>query len=115
MTTSEDFISFGQGNVNALAESSQIVAAGLQDLSKMMTSGVQASMDETMKAFRALGGVRSLKEAIDLQATLARLTVEKTLTQTGQVAETSFKLAEQAFAPIAGRVTLAVQSFGKPA
>ncbi len=115
MTTSDDFISFGQGNIDTLAESSQIVAAGLQDLSKLMTSSVQASMDEAMNAFRALGSVRSLRDAIDLQATLARLTVEKTLMQAGQVTETSFKLAEQARAPITGRITLIAQSFGKPA
>jgi len=115
MKTAEDFVSFGQGNVEALVKSSQIVAAGLQDIGKMMAAGAQASMDETMSTFRALGSVRSIKEAIDLQATLAQSAVEKTLTQTGQVAETTFKLAEQAIAPIAGRMSLAAQSFGKAA
>jgi phasin family protein len=115
MKTTEDFISFGQGNVEALVKSSQIVATGLQDISKMMAASMQASIDEAMGTFRALSGVRSVKEAIDLQATLARSAVEKTLTQTSQVAETSFKLAEQAIAPIASRMSVAAQSFGKTA
>ena len=115
MKTAEDFVSFGQGNVEALVKSSQIVATGLQDISKMIAASAQASMEEAMNTFRALSGVRSMKEAIDLQASLARSTVEKTLTQTSQVAETSFKLAEQAIAPIASRMSLAVQSFGKAA
>ena len=115
MKTTEEFVSFGQGNVEALVKSSQIVATGLQDIGKIFAANAQASMDEAMSTFRAFSGVRSVKEAIDLQATLARTTVEKTLTQTGQVAETSFKLAEQAIAPIASRVSLAVQSFGKAA
>lgn len=115
MKTAEQFVSFGQGNVEALVKSSQIVATGLQDLSKLMAASAQASMDEAMHAFRAMTGVRSLKEAADLQATLARSTVEKALTDGNQVAETSFKVAEQAFAPISGRMSLAMQSFGKTA
>ena len=115
MKTTEDFVSFGQGTVEALVKSGQIVATGLQDIGKLMAASAQASMEEAMSTFRALSGVRSVKEAIDLQATLARSAVEKTLTQSGQVAETSFKLAEQAMAPITSRVSLAVQSFGKAA
>ena len=115
MKTAEQFVSFGQGNVEALVQSSQIVATGLQDLSKLMAANAQASMDEAMTTFRAMTNVRSLKDATDLQASLARSTVEKALTQTGRVAETSFKVAEQAFAPISNRMSLAVQSFGTTA
>ncbi len=66
-----------------------------------------------MSAFRAMTSVRSLKDAADLQATLTRSAVEKALTQSSQVAETSFKVAEQALAPISGRLSVAMQSFGK--
>ncbi len=115
MKTAEDFVSFGQGNVEALVKSSQIVATGLQDIGRMMATSAQASMSEAMETFHALSGVRSIQEAIDLQATLARSVVEKALTQTGQVAETSLKVAEQAIAPITSRMSLAVQSFGRAA
>lgn len=110
MKTPEEFMSFGQANVEAFVKSGQIVATGLQDLSKMMAATAQATMDETMSALRAMTTVKSVKEAIDLQASLARSTMEKAMTQGGQVAETSFKLAEQAMAPLAGRLTIAVDS-----
>ena len=115
MKTAEEFVTFGQGNVEALVKSSQILASGMQDLSKQMAASAQASMDEAMSMFKALSGVKSVKEAVELQTSLARTTVEKALTQTGHVAETSFKLAEQAIAPIAGRLSLAVETFGKTA
>ncbi len=115
MKTPEEFMTFNQANVEAFVKSGQIVATGLQDMSKMFAASMQATMDETMSTFRAMSSVRSFKEAMDLQTTLARSTMEKTIAQTGQVAETSFKLAEQAIAPIAGRVSLAVESFGKTA
>jgi phasin family protein len=115
MKTAEEFVTFGQGNVEALVKSSQIVATGMQDLTKQIAATMQASMDETMSTFRAMAGVRSIKEAFDLQATLARSTVEKTLAQTGHVADASFKLAEQAIAPLAGRMSVAVERLGKSA
>ncbi len=111
MKSAEQFVTFGQGNIEALVKSSQIFASGLQDLGKQMAANAQAAMDETMSTFRALTTVRSVKEALDLQTTLARSTLEKAMSQGGQVTETSFKLAEQAMGPIASRVTLAVESF----
>lgn len=115
MSTAQDFVSFGQGNIEACVRSSQILATGMQDLGKQMAATAQSSMEEMMSTFRAMAGVRSIKDAMEMQATLARTTVEKAMAQTNQVAGTSLKLAEQAIAPIAGRVTLAVESFGKVA
>jgi hypothetical protein len=43
-----------------LVKSSQIVAAGLQDLGKMMATSAQTSMSDAMSTFRALTSVRSL-------------------------------------------------------
>ncbi len=115
MKTAEEFVSFGQGNVEAIVKSSQIFATGMQDLTKQMAATAQASVEEALNTFRALTSVKSIKEALELQTTLARSTVEKALTQTSHVADSSLKLAEQAIAPIAGRMTLAVESFGKQA
>jgi phasin family protein len=69
------------------------------------------AMDETMSTFRAMATVKSVKEAMDLQASLARSTMEKAVAQTSHVAETTFKLAEQAIAPIASRMTIAADTF----
>ena len=109
MKTSQEIVAFGQGNVEAVMKSGQILATGWQDLTRQMTSAAQASMDDAMAAFRAMAGIRTVKEAVDLQATLARSAMEKALSQTGQVAQTSFKLAGEAMAPIASRVSLAVE------
>jgi phasin family protein len=111
MKTAEQFITFGQGNVEALVKSGQIVATGLQDLTKQIAANAQAAVDESVSTFRALSTVRSVKEAFDLQANFARTQFEKAVAQSGQLTETSFKLAEEALAPLAGRMTLAVESF----
>jgi phasin family protein len=111
--TAEEMVSFGQGNLEAMVKSGQIFAAGMQDLSQQMAAHAQAALNDTFSTFKALTGVRSFKEAVELQTGLARATVEKTLSETGRLTEASLKLAEQSFAPIAARVTLTVEKFAK--
>lgn len=115
MKTAEEFVTFGQGNVEAFVRSNQILAAGMQGLTKHMAASAQASFDEAMGTFKAIAGARSVREAMGLQAALARSTLEKAVTQTSQVAETTLRLTEQVVAPLASRLTLAVETFGKPA
>lgn len=114
MKTAEEFVTFGQGNVEAFIRSGQVLATGMQNLTKHMAASAQASLDEAMGTFKAIVAARSVREAMDLQAALARSTIEKAVTQTSQVAETTLKLTEQVVAPLASRFTLAVETFGKP-
>ncbi len=111
--TAEEFVSFGQANLEALVKSSQIWTAGWQDLGKAFAATAQANLDEAMTSFKAFSGVKSLQEAFELQGTYAKTAAERTMTETGKLADASAKLAEQAFAPITERFNLAVERFGK--
>jgi phasin family protein len=115
MKTAEDFVAFSQGNVEALVKSGQIWATGVQDLSKQMAATAQASMEESLSTFKALTAVKSFKEAFDLQAAFARSAMEKTVAESSKLTDASFKLTEQALAPITARVTVAVEAFSKNA
>jgi phasin family protein len=115
LKTAEELVQFGQGNVEAWVKSGQILSAGLQDLGKQVAANAQATFDETISTFKALTSVKSLREAFDLQAALTRATVEKGVAETSRLTEASFKLAEQAAAPLAARFTLAVETFSKAA
>ena len=115
MKTAEAMVTFGQGNIEALTKSSQIWATGVQDLSKQVAATAQASLEETLNLFKSFGTVKSLKEAIDLQSSLTRSSLEKAMAESGKLTDASLKLTEQAFAPITARVNLAVEKFGKAA
>jgi len=115
MKTAEELVAFSQGNLEAMMKSSQIWTTGVQDLSKHMAAAAQASLDESMSAFKALTGVKSLKDAFELQSSFARAALEKSLTESGKLTDASFKLTEQALAPITARVTVAVEKFAKAA
>ncbi len=115
MKSAEEMVSFSQGNVEAIVKSSQIWAAGVQDLSKAFAATAQAQMDAAMAAMKALSTVKSLKDAVELQTTTTRSSVETVMAETGKLTDASMKLAEQAMAPIAARVTLAAEKFGRAA
>lgn len=115
MKTAEEIVAFGQGNMAALVRSGQIWATGLQDLGKQVAATAQGQIADTMTAFKAIAGAKSMKDAIEVQAALARSTIEKTVAESGRISESSLKLAEQAIAPVAARMSLAVEKFGRVA
>jgi phasin family protein len=111
----EELVAFGQGNLEAFVKAGQIWAAGVQDLSRTVAATAQAQFDETLATVKALAGVKSLKEAVDLQTTLARASAEKVATEASKLTDAGLKLAEQAWAPLTARVSLAVEKFGHAA
>ncbi len=115
MKTAEELVAFNQGNIEAMVKSSQIWATGVQDLSKHIAAAAQASLDESIAAFKALTSVKSLKDAFELQSSFARAAMEKSLAESGKLTDASFKLTEQTLAPITARVTVAVEKFAKAA
>ena len=115
MKTAEELVAFNQGNVEAVVKSSQIWAAGVQDLSKHYGCRRAGLPGPGMAAFKALTSVKSLKDAIELQSSFARSALEKSMAKSGKLTDASFKLTEQALAPITARVTVAVEKFAKAA
>jgi phasin family protein len=110
----EDAAAFGRGNIEALTQSAQVYMAGMQDLSKQALALVQGLTEHSIEGAKALGQVKSLKEASDIQTTYARAAVEKSLAEGAKLQEQAVKLVEAAVAPLAARVTIAVETFGKP-
>jgi phasin family protein len=115
MKTSEDMMSFGQGNLEAAMKTAQIFATGLQDISKQVAASTQASIEDSVATMKAIAGMKSVKEVIDLQTSFARGMVEKAIAESGKLTDASLKLTEQAIAPLTARVSLAVDKFSNAA
>lgn len=111
----EEAAAFGRGNVEAMAKATQIYVAGVQDLNRQTMEMVQGLTDQALESARALSGVRSLKEAAELQANFTRAVFERAIGEGTKLQETALKVAEQSFAPLSARMTLAVEKFSRPA
>jgi phasin family protein len=115
LKSTEDFVAFGQANLEAFVKSGQIWSAGVQELTKQIASSAKASFDESVTTFKAISTAKSVKEAMDLQSTFAKATLEKAMAESNKLTDASIKLTEQTLAPITARVTVAVETFGKTA
>ena len=115
MKSTEDFVAFGQANLEAFVKSGQIWSAGVQELTKQIATSAKASFDESVSTFKAISTAKSVKEAIDLQSTFAKSALEKAMAESNKLTDASIKLTEQTLAPITARVTVAVETFGKAA
>ncbi len=115
MKSPEDFVAFGQANLEAFVKSGQIWSTGMQELTKQFASTAKASFDESVSTFKALSTVKSMKEVIELQSAYAKTSLEKAMAESNKLTDASIKLTEEAIAPIAARVTVAVEGFGKAA
>jgi phasin family protein len=110
----EEAAEFGRGNVEAMTKSAQLFAVGFQDIGKQVFAVTQALTDHALESAKALAAVKSLKEAADIQAAFAKASMERSMSEAAKLQEATFKLAENAYAPITARMTLAVEKFGKP-
>ena len=111
MKTAEQLAQFHQGNIEAAMKSGQILATGLQDMSKHFVATSQANFEEAVATFRQLTTVKSVREAVELQTSFAKSALEKAMAESGKLTETGLKLAEQVAAPLTARVNAAVETF----
>lgn len=101
-------------NLEAVVASGNIVAKGVEGFSKEVMALAQSSFETSMAAAKAFMGIKTLREAIDLQADLSRTQFDKLMADSTKLAEMSVKVANEAFQPIQARVNVAIEKMLKP-
>ena len=110
----DELAGFGKDNVEAVMTSGAILAKGVQDINNVWLGLAQASVEDAVGAAKALFGCKTLPEVVEVQTGLAQVQYEKLVAESRRLSAMSAKLAENASAPIATRVTVAVETFTKP-
>jgi phasin family protein len=110
----EEAAAFSRGNVEAFTKAAQLYFTGVQDLGRQVVATMQGLSDHTLEGVKAMSSARSLKDVADLQASLARTAFEKSIADATKLQEAAMKVAEEAFAPISARVTVAVEKLARP-
>lgn len=109
-----DLAGFGKGNVEAVVKSSTIVARGFEELSRQFMALAQSNMEHSVAAAKAALNCTTLKQIVDLQSDFAKTTFDKLVSEGNKLSEMSYKMTNEAIEPLQARVTLAVETFGKP-
>src|SRR5690349_15316779 len=72
-------VQFGHGNLEAIAQSTQIYLTGMQDLSRQYVTTVQGLTQHAFEGSKAFASATSLKDAMTVQMNLTRASVQLAL------------------------------------
>lgn len=111
----EDIAKFSKENLDAVVSASTVYAKGFETVGKAFYALSQETVEASAAVAKALLGVKTLKEAVDLQTDFAKTTFDKFVAEGTKLSEISIKVANEALEPINARVNVAVEKFLKPA
>ncbi len=100
---------FTKGNLEAVVESSKILAAGLQDMGKTYVAEGKSAVETITADVKTIAGVKTPADFFKLQGEMMRRNFDAAVATTSKHSEAMVKLAGDAFAPISTRVSLAVE------
>ena len=112
--TYEEFSKLGKDNLDAYVAAGTIFAQGIENIGKGWMSFGKQSVEASVATAKAMLGVKTLREAMDLHADWAKSTFDKFVAESTKASETSVKVANEALEPINARVNVAVEKFLKP-
>ena len=100
---------FTKGNVEAIVESGKVLAAGIQNMGKDYGAEAKSAFETVQADFRELAAVKSPADFFKLQGEILRRNFDAAVTAGSKNTEKAVKLANEAFAPIQNRVSLAIE------
>lgn len=104
-----DYTDFAKGNVEATVESGKIFAAGLQELGSTCVAESKTAFEAMTADAKELAAQKTPTDFFKLQSEIARKNFESAMAFGTKSSEAWMKLAGDAFAPLSGRVNLAVE------
>ena len=104
-----DVTEFSKGNVEALVESTKILAAGLQDMGKTYVAEGKTAIETLTADVKELASVKSPTDFFKLQSEILRRNFDAAVAAGSKNSETLVKLAGDAFAPLSTRASLAIE------
>lgn len=100
---------FAKGNVEAMVESSKILASGMQDLGRTAVADSRSEFETLTADVKNLAGVKTPTDFFQLQSAMMRKHFDKAVAMSSKNSEAMLKLYNDAFQPISNRVSLAME------
>jgi phasin family protein len=110
-----DMTAFHKGNFDALVESGKVLAATMQDLGRTAVEDAKAAAETVTADVKAMAAVKSPTELFQLQGEIARRNLDTLVARTSKNAEVMMKLANDMFAPLSSRASVAMERLNKAA
>lgn len=110
-----DMGAFTKGNMEAVVESTKILATGLQEMSKSYVAETKTVVETMSAEIKDLASVKSPAEFFEKQNAMLRKQFDAAVAASSKNSEAMLKLASEAFQPISNRVSLAVEKIKQAA
>jgi hypothetical protein len=107
--------SLSKGNIEAVVESSKILAAGMKDIGADYVAETKSAYETVTGDFKKFAAIKSPTELFQLQGELIRRNFDSAVAFGSKETEKLVKLTNDAFAPISTRVSLIVDKVSKAA
>ncbi len=105
----QDAVEFQKGNLEALVQSGKILASGMQDMGRTYVEEAKSAADTMQADVKKFAAVKSPTELFQLQGEIARRNFDAMVSTASKNTEAMMKLANEAFAPVSNRMSLAAE------
>lgn len=102
----EEAMAFNQSNIEAVVESTKIMASSLENLRDDSLSFARKSFEDGSAAFKSFGSVKSPAEFFQLYAENSRKAFDAAVAQGSKNTEFLIKMTNDSFAPLSNRMSV---------
>lgn len=107
--TFEEITAFGQGNVEAMVESTRVAVKGVEAMAQARAAFAKQSFEATIATFKSMAEVRTPTDFFKLQGDYLRDSMDALVAETSRSTEATLKLVGEIAQPIQNRVALAAE------
>lgn len=104
-----DVTEFTKGNVEAVVESGKILTQGVQGLGTELVAESRTAFEAITSDIKELAAAKSPTDFFKLQSEMVRKSFDNAVAHSSKNSETLLKLFSDSFAPISGRMSVAME------
>ena len=108
MGRSTEMTEFSKANVEAMVEAGKVLTTGMQDMGRSYVEDMKSAVETLQDDAKKVSAVTSPTELLQLQGELARRNFDTAVAQTSRNVEQMMKLANDVFAPLSTRMSVAM-------
>jgi phasin family protein len=109
----QNSMALGQSNLTALTQSTQIMATGLQEITKHIAATNQEAIEDSVAFTKSLMAAKSPADAAQLQAGFVKTSLAKGVAQNRELTQATAVLAKHAARPINEQIEKSTKAFQK--
>ncbi|WP_231638845.1 phasin family protein [Aurantiacibacter marinus] len=106
---------FAKGNVEAVVESGKLLVEGVQTMGTTYADEAKTAYETATADIKEMASIKSPTDLFQLQGKIMRRNFDAMIAATTKNTDAAMKLANDAVAPISGRVSVATEKMSKVA